>query len=108
MTRMRNDDQIEWVRDVLAEYEAPLIRYAHSICGDLDRARDAVQDTFIRLCDADRERVEGYLAAWLYRVCRNRILEIMRKENRMQPAGDSPSVWHADTWSFIEQPVRAR
>jgi RNA polymerase sigma-70 factor (ECF subfamily) len=33
---------------LLDRYERPLIRYAQSIVGDLESARDVVQDTFIR------------------------------------------------------------
>ena len=43
-----------------------------------------VQDTFLKLCGADRERIEAHLAPWLYRVCRNRALDVMKKEHRMQ------------------------
>ena len=35
---------------LLERYERPLVRYACSILGDLEAARDVVQDTFIRLC----------------------------------------------------------
>lgn len=36
------------IRGLLDRYERPLIRYAQSIVGDLESARDVVQDTFIR------------------------------------------------------------
>jgi DNA-directed RNA polymerase specialized sigma24 family protein len=36
------------LRGLLDRYERPLIRYAQSIVGDLESARDVVQDTFIR------------------------------------------------------------
>ena len=36
------------LRGILDRYERPLIRYAQSIVGDLESARDVVQDTFIR------------------------------------------------------------
>ena len=83
-----NDEQngsAEWVRQALDRYEIPLIRYATRMMGDTDRARDVVQDTFLRLCAADQEQLNGRLAPWLYRVCRNRALDVMKKENRMQP-----------------------
>ena len=49
----------------------------------LELVEDAVQDTFLKLCQADRDRIDGYLKAWLFKVCRNRALEIQRKERRM-------------------------
>lgn len=75
----------EWVRGALEQYEAPLIRYAVRMTGDLELARDIVQDTFLKLCTADPMRVDHHLAPWLYRVCRNRALDVLKKENRMQP-----------------------
>ncbi len=75
----------EWVREALEQYEAPLVRYAIRLTGDLEVARDVVQDTFLKLCAADPGRIDHHLAPWLYRVCRNRALDVMKKENRMQP-----------------------
>lgn len=66
-------------------YEQPLLRYAARITGDAETAQDVVQDTFLKLCLANRDTIEGYLAPWLYRVCRNRALDVRKKEQRMQP-----------------------
>lgn len=73
------------MRSVLEDYQAPLVRYAAHITGDLDLARDVVQDTFLRLWKQKKQRVEGHLAQWLFRVCRNRALDVLRKEKRMKP-----------------------
>lgn len=73
----------QFVEQALAEFEGPLIGYALGILHDLDRARDVVQDTFIRLYQQDREKVGSGLKAWLFTVCRNRALDILRKEKRM-------------------------
>lgn len=78
----------EWVRSVLDRYEGRLVRYAARIMKDADRARDVVQDTFVRLCAEDRARVEPRLAEWLFTVCRNRALEVGRKEGRMSSLDD--------------------
>ena len=80
--------QAEWVRVAVDRYAGPLTRYAALITGDLDRARDVVQDTFIRLCAQKRERVEQQLAQWLFTVCRNRALDVQRKESRMKPLNE--------------------
>jgi RNA polymerase sigma factor (sigma-70 family) len=73
-----------WIQQALVHYEGPLVRYAARVLrGDVDRARDVVQDTFLRLCQADRAKVEGHLEAWLFTVCRNRAIDIARKEGRM-------------------------
>jgi len=54
-----------------------------TILKDLDRSRDVVQDTFIRLYKQDVEKVKGGLKSWLFTVCRNRALDVLRKEKRM-------------------------
>lgn len=88
---LRNGEQsrAEWIRSALEEYESRLIQYAYRITNDVDRARDVVQDTFLKLCTADREKVGNHLAAWLYTVCRNRALDVYRKENPMNPVTEA-------------------
>ena len=81
----QNPEQAAWVRDTLDRYERPLVRYALRYAGDLESARDAVQDTFLKLCLADRSALNGKLAGWLFTVCRNRALDIRRKERRSLP-----------------------
>ena len=82
---MRNTPDADWVGAALERYERPLVRYAARITGDVESARDVVQDTFLRLCRANRAKVDGRVAAWLYTVCRNRALDVRKKERRMQP-----------------------
>ncbi len=72
----------------LAEFEVPLTRYAFSILSDLERARDAVQDTFIKLHSQQPVAVEAKLKSWLFTVCRNRCLDILKKERRMIAVDD--------------------
>jgi RNA polymerase sigma factor (sigma-70 family) len=83
----------DWVRAALQQYERSLIRYAARITGNVELARDVVQDTFLRLCETDRVKVDGHLAAWLYTVCRNRALDVRKKEDRMDSLQDG----HADS-----------
>ncbi|MFG0329081.1 MAG: RNA polymerase sigma factor [Phycisphaerales bacterium] len=77
------DDRVAWVHDAIDRYERPLVQYAMRITGDLESARDIAQETFLKLWSADRERVDGHVAEWLYTVCRNRALDVARKERRM-------------------------
>ena len=73
----------DWIRAVLEEHEAPLLRYALRLTGDVERARDVVQETFLRLCRAEPATVDGHLGPWLFRVCRQRAIDQRRKEQRM-------------------------
>src|SRR6478736_5380476 len=56
----------------LERYERPLIGYARSITGDPESARDAVQETFLRLSRQNLAALERRLAPWLFFVCRAR------------------------------------
>ncbi len=78
----------KFVEHAMRDYESQLIAYASTILHDLDRARDVVQDTFIRLCQQDIAKVQANLKAWLFTVCRNRALDILRKEKRIPPLDD--------------------
>jgi RNA polymerase sigma factor (sigma-70 family) len=73
----------EVIRLALERYESRLTRYAAHLLGDVDQARDAVQDTFLALCRADPSGEVGDLGPWVFAVCRNRALDIQRKERRM-------------------------
>ena len=79
----------ERVHEALARFERPLTRYALRLTGDLETARDVVQDTFLRLCTADQLGIENHLAPWLFTVCRNRALDVVRKEQRSTPLTDA-------------------
>src|SRR5215831_10814134 len=84
----RDSGRADWVRSALERFEGPLTRYASSITGDVERARDVVQDTFIRLCDEEPGRLNGCLAEWLFTVCRHRALDVQRKEQHMTALTD--------------------
>lgn len=83
MGKDKEEARAHWINEALALYEIPLLRYAVSILGDVDRARDVVQDTFLKLCRQDSRTLGDHIAPWLFRVCRNRALDIQRKEGRM-------------------------
>lgn len=98
----------DWIADALTRFEEPLIRYALRFTRDIEQARDVVQDTFLRLCRADRAEVEGRLAPWLYTVCRNRALDIYRKEHRMDMLGETMVAVRADAAPAPEVVVERR
>lgn len=81
----------ELVESAQAEFEGPLTGYAAGLlAGDWERARDVVQDTFIKLHRQEPELIRGRLKSWLYTVCRNRAIDVLRKENPMMTsAGDA-------------------
>jgi len=68
---------------LLQRFQLPLLQYATRILGDRDRARDVVQETFVELQRDRRRQSDSAPAKWLFTVCRNRALNICRKEKRM-------------------------
>jgi RNA polymerase sigma factor (sigma-70 family) len=68
---------------LLDRFERPLLQYAARILGDRERARDVVQETFVELQRGKRAQLDHAPAKWLFIVCRNRALNICRKERRM-------------------------
>jgi RNA polymerase sigma-70 factor (ECF subfamily) len=78
----------EWVLSVLDKFEGPLLRYAQRLLGDLDMARDVVQHAFLRLCEQDRLEAKDRVASWLYAVCRNRAIDLKRRDGRLEPLAE--------------------
>src|SRR5436305_600777 len=83
MTGQPQAENGPWVRDAVERFEGPLTLYAARLLGDAEGARDVVQETFLRLCVQDRAEIEPRIAEWLFTVCRNRALDVLRKERRM-------------------------
>ena len=85
MVTDQNQSKQDWLLEALDRYEGRLIQYAANMVGDVERARDVVQETFLKLWEVKRSKVDGYLGQWLYTVCRNRALDLIKKEKRMFP-----------------------
>jgi RNA polymerase sigma factor (sigma-70 family) len=83
MSKIQSTEHESWVRDAVARFEGPLTLYAARLLRDAEAARDVVQETFLKLCASDRSAIEDHLAEWLFTVCRNRALDVLRKEQRM-------------------------
>ena len=62
-----------------AQHQPALVRYATRLLGDSERARDVVQDTFVRLMAQPPAAVDGHVVEWLFTVCRRRTLDVLRK-----------------------------
>jgi RNA polymerase sigma-70 factor (ECF subfamily) len=78
----------DWLAAVVTEYEGRLVRYAARIVGDVERGRDVVQETLLRLCREPEVARSDHLAQWLFTVCRRVALDVARKESRMSPLAD--------------------
>ena len=83
MTPAEPSDRRAWVLSVLDEHEARLTRFAARLLGDDDAARDVVQHAFLRLCDESPDRLNDRVAPWLFTVCRNRAVDMLRAQKRI-------------------------
>ncbi len=90
----------DWLRSILERHETALVRYAYRLTGDVEVARDVVQDTFLTLCRQGPGSVEDHVVPWLFRVCRNRAFDVIKArrpdaaitelENRLPDEHDDP------------------
>lgn len=87
----------------LDRYERVLVSYAREITGELESARDAVQETFLRLSRQDVVALEPRLRPWLFLVCRNCALDHRRKVVRF-----STEPLEEDDWMSEEGSAPAR
>jgi RNA polymerase sigma factor (sigma-70 family) len=109
------------VRRALDQHEGHLIAYtANVLNGDVERAREVVQDALLKLYLTPAEKVRDNLKSWLFTVCRNRALDVLRKESRLdignevaiglaQDHGQDPvqrkmtSEMYEHVWRFVDQ-----
>jgi RNA polymerase sigma factor (sigma-70 family) len=81
---MRDGDaNAERMQMLLRRFELPLLQFATRITGDRERARDVVQETFVKFQNNGAFH-NPEPATWLFTVCRNGALNVCRKERRMQ------------------------
>ena len=80
----------------LDRYERVLVSYAREITGELESARDAVQETFLRLSRQDVVALEPRLRPWLFLVCRNCALDHRRKVVRFSTEPLEDNDWMSE------------
>jgi RNA polymerase sigma-70 factor (ECF subfamily) len=74
--------------DLYLRYAGPVIAYAHRLCGDRSLAEDVAQEVFtavwrkVGTYRPDR----GAVAAWLYTLTRNKLVDLWRRSGRLGEA----------------------
>jgi len=69
----------DWER-LAADHREKLARYAGRLLGDWDRGRDVAQEAWFRLMRQPAGKVPpGRELEWLYTVCRNRAIDLLRQ-----------------------------
>ena len=76
----------EKIEELMQQLERPLVAYALTLCSDLEQARDAVQNAFIKYVrfTADDEGLVQNPKSWLYRVVYNLLMDEKRREKLKQ------------------------
>lgn len=96
-------DDRTWIDEVLRRYEQPLLLFARRILrGDIEAARDVVQDVFLKLCEQGRDEVADHLSQWLFTVCRHRAIDHLRKERPMRLMTDPEALGAAPTKAPVD------
>ncbi len=73
------------VLEAAKRLQGRLIRYtSRFFAGDQSRACDVVQHAFLQLCRVPDDSRPDNIDAWLFRVCRNRAIDVQRKDERLQ------------------------
>jgi RNA polymerase sigma factor (sigma-70 family) len=73
------------ITEALDNYESLLISYAREITGEVESAKDVVQETFLRLSRQNLDVLQPRLRPWLFVVCRNCALDHVRKIVKFSP-----------------------
>src|SRR5438094_7922071 len=74
--------------EILQRFEIPLLQYAVRITRDRERAKDVVQETFVKFQRNGAINRTDEPTTWLFTVCRNAALNVCRKERRMMYLGE--------------------
>ena len=73
-------------------YREKLICFCHGYVGERDEAEDVVQEVFCRVLESTT--VPENFRAWIYKICRNRCLDIVRSRDRRRDDGTLPTGSH--------------
>lgn len=76
-------------KKAITAYQVQLTHYTAGVTGNLEVAREIVQEAFMRFWKADDNKVSEELEkAWLYRVCRNMAIDNKRRQGVVIAVGD--------------------
>ena len=88
-------EQNEWIEEAIERDEPRLRSFIRRQVADLGDAEDILQDVFYELTEASRlMKPAEQVTAWLYRVARNRIVDLFRRKKAVslnEPARGDPA-----------------
>ncbi|HUT25930.1 MAG TPA: RNA polymerase sigma factor [Sumerlaeia bacterium] len=76
------------------EHYVRIYDYLLHLCGDVDKAEDLCQETFIKVWEhRGRFRGKSSVLTWVFRIARNTFLDDARRESRIRLAGPTRVEW---------------
>ncbi|MEE2645542.1 MAG: sigma-70 family RNA polymerase sigma factor [Myxococcota bacterium] len=101
MLRFQSGDEVAFSH-LLERLERPLFFYIYRIVKDREQAEDVLQDTFMRMVQhASSYRPEAPLRAWVYKIAKNRSLDMLRRKDRRYQSLDAP-LTHEGAFSLLD------
>lgn len=74
--------------ELIADYQKKVLNHAYRMLGNAADAEDAAQDIFIRVFRSMAYfNEESAFSTWLYKICSNVCLDVLRKRKRQNVAG---------------------
>jgi RNA polymerase sigma-70 factor (ECF subfamily) len=80
---MNNNIPIECFNSIYKDNYNQLFRYCKRILKNEHTAHDAVHDVFLKLFKQDYSKISDHINQWLYTVCYNHSLKLLKKQNRL-------------------------
>jgi RNA polymerase sigma-70 factor (ECF subfamily) len=72
---------VEAFESLVERYHRPLYHFAYRLLGRAEDAEDATQDTLVQVYGAlPRARLDMPLKPWIYRIARNRCLDMLKRK----------------------------
>jgi len=79
----KSQDGRDWFEKVVVAKERVLIRYTRKITGDLQIAKEIVQEALLSLWNQKLADVRDKVVPWLFTVCRNKAIDFKRRNKKM-------------------------
>ena len=80
VSRMRAGD-MQAFKQMVQQFQSPIVRYLYGLTGDQELARDLAQDTFVQAYQSlARMKPDLSFKAWLYRIATNNALQHHRRK----------------------------
>lgn len=88
--------------ELYEKYKTGIYRYILAITHDPQLSEDVLQDTFVQLLNDGICFEPGKEQAWLYKVARNKCINILKRQKKQAELHIPPAVNQSQQWEYIE------